>query len=76
MAVSLASHAPVAPMALSEQRAVLVVAHPGHELRVHGWLELARPTVCILTDGSGHQAAFAAYALAGAAMDTPFPELQ
>ena len=22
--------------------AALVVAHPGHELRVHGWLELAR----------------------------------
>jgi hypothetical protein len=31
----------------------LVVAHPGHELRVHGWLERARPAVCVLTDGSG-----------------------
>jgi hypothetical protein len=31
-----------------------VVAHPGHELRVHHWLELARPTVWVLTDGSGH----------------------
>ena len=34
--------------------AVLVVGHPGHELRVHAWLEMARPTVCVLTDGSGH----------------------
>jgi len=33
--------------------AALVIAHPGHELRVHGWLELARPKVFILTDGSG-----------------------
>lgn len=33
--------------------AALVIAHPGHELRVHGWLETARPFVCILTDGSG-----------------------
>lgn len=35
-------------------RAALVVAHPGHELRVHGWLERARPLVFVLTDGSGH----------------------
>lgn len=34
-------------------RCALVVAHPGHELRVHGWLEQARPTVHVLTDGSG-----------------------
>jgi hypothetical protein len=33
--------------------AALVVAHPGHELRVYGWLQAARPTVFILTDGSG-----------------------
>jgi hypothetical protein len=33
---------------------LLVVGHPGHELRVHGWLEMARPTVMVLTDGSGH----------------------
>jgi hypothetical protein len=31
-----------------------VIAHPGHELRVHGWLEQARPLVFVLTDGSGH----------------------
>jgi len=35
-------------------KAALIIAHPGHELRVHGWLELARPTVFVLTDGSGH----------------------
>jgi hypothetical protein len=34
-------------------KAALVVAHPGHELRVYGWLRLARPTVFVLTDGSG-----------------------
>ena len=34
--------------------AMLVVGHPGHELRVHGWLESARPIVMVLTDGSGH----------------------
>lgn len=34
-------------------RVALVVAHPGHELRLHGWLELARPDVFVLTDGSG-----------------------
>lgn len=37
-----------------EGRAALIIGHPGHELRVHRWLELARPTVYVLTDGSGH----------------------
>jgi hypothetical protein len=37
----------------SRRRAALVVAHPGHELRVHGFCERARPLVCVLTDGSG-----------------------
>ncbi|MFN6571859.1 hypothetical protein [Dendronalium sp. ChiSLP03b] len=32
----------------------LIIAHPGHEIRVYGWLELASPFVFILTDGSGH----------------------
>ena len=36
------------------ERAILVIAHPGHELRVHGWLEAMAPAVWILTDGSGH----------------------
>lgn len=30
-----------------------MVAHPGHELRVHGWLEREQPAVFVLTDGSG-----------------------
>src|SRR6266550_3454028 len=34
-------------------RGALVVAHPSHELRVHGWLQMARPRVFVLTDGSG-----------------------
>jgi len=34
-------------------RAVLVVGHPGHELRVYGWLTGMRPVVHVLTDGSG-----------------------
>lgn len=37
----------------SGKRAALIVAHPGHELRVHGWLERARPSVCVITDGAG-----------------------
>jgi len=37
----------------AERRAALVIAHPGHELRVHGWLEIAKPVVFVLTDGSG-----------------------
>ena len=37
----------------TSSRAALVVAHPSHELRVHGWLEKTRPYVCILTDGGG-----------------------
>jgi len=34
-------------------RAALIIAHPGHELRVHGWMESARPSVMVLSDGSG-----------------------
>lgn len=34
-------------------KSALVVAHPGHELCVYGWLEQARPRVFVLTDGSG-----------------------
>ena len=41
------------PLPASFRRTALVVAHPSHELRVHGWLEEARPYVCILTDGAG-----------------------
>lgn len=38
---------------MTRGRAALVVAHPGHELRVYGWLEFAQPRVFVLTDGSG-----------------------
>ncbi|MCE9534589.1 MAG: hypothetical protein K8T89_26235 [Planctomycetes bacterium] len=37
----------------SDRRAVLVIAHPGHELLVHGWLETARPIVFVLASGNG-----------------------
>jgi hypothetical protein len=32
---------------------ILVLAHPGHELRAHHLMELVRPAVVVLTDGSG-----------------------
>ena len=35
-------------------RAALLISHPGHELRIHGWLERSLPLVFVLTDGSGH----------------------
>jgi hypothetical protein len=36
------------------ERTALVIGHPGHELRVHHWLERVRPVTFVLTDGSGH----------------------
>ena len=39
-------------MPMSNQPA-LIVAHPGHELMVLGWVEDAHPRVSIVTDGSG-----------------------
>lgn len=42
------------PGPLPGERPALVIAHPGHELRLHGWLERARPLVFVLTDGSGN----------------------
>ena len=39
---------------LQDRRAALVIAHPGHELRVYNWLGLAHPNVFVLTDGSSH----------------------
>jgi hypothetical protein len=35
------------------RRSALLIAHPGHELRVYGWSRMAHPRVDILTDGSG-----------------------
>ncbi len=34
-------------------RAALIVGHPGHELKVFGWMAEYRPRVYCLTDGSG-----------------------
>src|ERR1700733_3970637 len=34
---------------------LVLIAHPGHELRIHHFLELTRPVVHVLTDGSGSQ---------------------
>lgn len=38
------------------RRAAMIIAHPGHELRVHHWVERARPATLVLTDGSGRTA--------------------
>ena len=35
------------------EKAALVVAHPGHELRIFGWLSQHQPRVYVITDGSG-----------------------
>ena len=37
----------------SQSGAALVVAHPSHELCVHGWLQASRPAVFVLTDVVG-----------------------
>jgi hypothetical protein len=50
---SLSEPSPQTAAALPPGAPALVVAHPGHELRVHGWMERARPLVFVLTDGSG-----------------------
>jgi hypothetical protein len=39
--------------ASADTRTALVIGHPGHELLVHGWLEVTRPIVFVFTDGSG-----------------------
>src|ERR1700733_3513174 len=33
----------------------LVVGHPGHELKMFGWIAEHRPQVHVITDGSGRQ---------------------
>lgn len=45
--------APESRELLEHQTAALVIAHPGHELLLHHWMERARPIVFALTDGSG-----------------------
>src|SRR4051794_24140970 len=37
------------------RRPALVIGHPGHELRVFGWLSQHRPLVYVITDGSGQR---------------------
>src|SRR5262245_2811632 len=37
----------------SGHKCALLIAHPGHEIRIHGWMEKTRPIVYVLTDGSG-----------------------
>lgn len=34
-------------------RSTVLISHPGHELRIYGWLGIAQPKVYVLTDGSG-----------------------
>jgi len=41
------------PLTTPATPSALIVAHPGHQVRIHGWLESVRPRVFILTDGSG-----------------------
>ncbi len=38
--------------ALLAARSALVIAHPGQELSIYGWLELVRPQVHVLTSGA------------------------
>src|SRR5688572_7911055 len=40
-------------MVASDKKTALVIGHPGHELRVFHWLEIMRPAVFVVTDGSG-----------------------
>ncbi|WP_395450439.1 hypothetical protein ACHMW7_11910 [Aminobacter sp. UC22_36] len=59
-------------------KTILILAHPGHELRIFHWMEQVRPVVHILTDGSGgNQTSRMAYsqqalAAAGARCGTVF----
>jgi hypothetical protein len=69
------------PVASPHSSSLLIIGHPGHELRVWGWLTAARPFVCILTDGSGSTGhprlalSRAALEEAGALPASPFGEL-
>lgn len=45
------------PSADAARPAALVIAHPGHEVSLHGWLERTKPVVFVLTDGSGQRGA-------------------
>jgi hypothetical protein len=43
----------VTPYPFRDAHTALVIAHPGHELRLWHWLESVRPVVLVITDGSG-----------------------
>jgi|ERR1700677_1171304 len=40
-------------MDFAAKKAALFTAHPGHVRRVYRWLEIAKPLVFVMTDGSG-----------------------
>jgi len=40
-------------MDFRHQKAAMFVAHPGHVLRAFHWMEIAKPVVFVMTDGSG-----------------------
>lgn len=40
-------------MDITTGKAALFIAHPGHVLRAYRWLEIAKPLVFVMTDGSG-----------------------
>lgn len=47
------SSAPSVEKPFGAEPTALIVGHPGHEMRLHAWLHRVRPTVFVLTDGSG-----------------------
>ena len=40
---------------IAQDRCALAIAHPGHEVRIYGWMEANQPLVSVLTDGSGQR---------------------
>lgn len=40
-------------MQADRKSSMLIVGHPGHEIRCHGWLSRHRPTVVVMTSGGG-----------------------
>jgi hypothetical protein len=44
---------PIEPVSARRPVTLLFTGHPGHELRVFHWLERTRPSVAVITDGSG-----------------------
>ena len=44
---------PKSSAVITEGNGALIIGHPGHELRIHHWVETTRPLTFVLTDGSG-----------------------